>query len=40
MQLEHEGTGVLFREWDVDPLLKSDKVLIVYSEHRRTKTTI
>lgn len=24
MELEHEGAGVLFRQGDVDPLLKSE----------------
>lgn len=40
MELEHEGAGMLLRQRDVDPLLKSEKILMVYSEHRRTKTLI
>lgn len=33
MELEHEGTGVLFRQWDIDSLLKSVMVLFDLSEH-------
>lgn len=33
MELEHEGAGVLFRQWDIDPLLKSVMVLFDLSEH-------
>lgn len=29
MELEHEGAGVLFGQRDVDPLLKSGRVLLV-----------
>lgn len=38
MEFEHEAAGVLLRQWDVDPLLKSDKLSVVYSEQRRPKT--
>ncbi len=32
MEFEHEGAGVFLGQWDVDPLLKSEKVLLVHSE--------
>lgn len=34
MKLEHEGSGMLFRQRDVDPLLKSEMTLFDHSEQR------
>lgn len=34
MELEHEGAGVFFRQRDVDSFLKSERALLVYSEHK------
>lgn len=37
MELEHKGAGMLLRQRDVDPLLKSEKVFMMESERRRMK---